>query len=91
LNEIVFASCKKEDAVKDVESTINKLNYFNETFNTFYADGVISKESQKEDEKSEFEKLKSIATEYYDLMNKINNTCKDDKEYEANYKNIIKE
>ena len=97
---IIFSSCKKEDAAKDVNASISKLSYFNETFEEFYADGEISTEANGE-EKSEYDKLKKIGSEYYDLINKINNQVKKEKEdreegkkvknYEEAYKKALKD
>lgn len=97
---ILFASCKKEDAAKDVENAINKLIVFNNTFDELYADGVISKEAPNEDEDSEYDKLKQIASQYYETMNKINRTVEEEaedlkdgevNEYEAEYKKVVEE
>ena len=97
---VSLTSCKKEDAGKDVNASISKLVYFNETFNELYADGKISTEATGE-EKSEYSKLESIGSEYYDLMNKINNQVKKEKEalaegdeidnYEEAYKKALKD
>ena len=97
---IIVSSCKKEDATKDVNASISKLSYFNETFEEFYADGKISTEANGE-EKSEYDKLKKIGSEYYDLINKINNQVKKEKEdreegkkvknYEEAYKQALKD
>jgi len=77
-----FTACDKENANKDVENCINKLNHFNTTFNEYNADGVISKEKNlgKRKDQSEFGNLKKIASEYYELMNKINSNIADEKE-----------
>ncbi len=75
-----LTSCKKEDATKDFENSIEKLKYFNTQFETYYADGVISKKSSGKGEVSEFDDLKKIATEYYELMNKINRTVEAERE-----------
>lgn len=98
---ILFSSCKKDDASKDVETAIAKINYFNETFAILYEDGVISTEAPNKDEKSEYDQLKKIAAEYYDMMNKINSNIEEEKEklkkgkkidnYEATYLSIVKE
>ncbi|MBN2892596.1 MAG: hypothetical protein JXL97_12080 [Bacteroidales bacterium] len=98
---LLFASCKKEDAAKDVENALNKLAYFNEKFEELYVDGVISTEAPNEDEKSEFDQLKKIASEYYEIMNKINSNIEEEKEdlekgksiddYEKNYNELLKE
>ena len=97
---ISLSSCKKEDASKDVNASISKLVYFNEIFKEFYSDGNISTEATGE-EKSEYAKLKKIGGEYYDLMNKINNQVKKEKEaladgdeidnYEDAYKKALKD
>ncbi len=97
---VLFSSCKKEDALKDVGNAISKMTYFNETFDTFFEDGIIETEGVGEED-SEYDKLKGIATEYYDIMNKINNNIKLEKEklekgkkidnYEEKYLETIKE
>ncbi len=75
-----LTSCNKVEADRDVDNCINKMNQFNELFSELYADGVISKEVSGGQSESEFDKLKVVANEYYELMNKINNQIKDDKE-----------
>ncbi len=72
-----FTSCKKQNAEKDLENAINKLNFFNQKFDEFYQDGVISKKAANDNESSEYDQLKRIATEYYELINKINKTVAD--------------
>ena len=94
-----FSSCKKEDANKDVDDCIKKLNYFNETFIDFNQDGVISRDTLETEKKSEYDKLKKIASEYYEMMNKINSQIEDEKErlekgkkikgYEKEYKKAL--
>lgn len=77
---LVFTSCGKEDAPKDVDNCIKKLNFFNEKFADFNSDGIISKEAISNKEKSEFAQLKKIATEYYELINKVNAQIAEEKE-----------
>lgn len=87
---VLLSSCDKQKPSKDVENSINKLNYFNETFTEYYQDGVISKENtlgQRMD-KSEYDNLKTIATEYYELINKINSNISEEAELAAEGKKI---
>ncbi len=96
-----FISCKKENPVKDLDNAVNKIKAFNTKFEEFYSDGIISKESSSEKEKSEYETLKKIATQYYDIMNKINTNIKLEKKdlnkgetigkYQAEYERLVKE
>ncbi|MBN2891631.1 MAG: hypothetical protein JXL97_07180 [Bacteroidales bacterium] len=96
---MVLSSCKKEDAAKDLQKVIDKINYFNTTFEGFYSDGVISTEKPDDDTPSEYEKLKEIASQYYDMMNKINSNIADEKddlddgqtigEYEQQYIDLL--
>jgi peptidoglycan hydrolase CwlO-like protein len=98
---VVLSSCSKLEPNKDVENCINKLNYFNTQFAEYYADGVISTEKNlgKRKDKSEYDNLKSIASEYYELVNKINSTVEEEAEkkekgkkiedYEVNYKKEV--
>ncbi len=76
----MFVSCDKVEADKDVEKCILKLNQFNEKFAELYADNVISRDTVSGKELSEYDELEKIATEYYELMNKINSQIKDEKE-----------
>ena len=97
---LALVSCSKEEASKDFESSISKLNSFNETFEKFYEDGIISKEKPEGQDYSEYEKLKKIGSEYYDSINKINNQISKEKEslekgkkikgYEESYKQVLK-
>lgn len=64
----IFSSCSNEDPKGDVDKLITNLNYFNETFDELYEDGVISKEG----EDSEYDKLREIANQYYEALNNIN-------------------
>lgn len=75
-----FTACNKVEADKDVDNSINKMKQFNELFDKFYEDGVISKEAKDDKEESEFDQLKAVANEYYEIINKINNQIKEDKE-----------
>jgi len=75
-----LTSCNKDDANEDVQNVIAKINYFNATFETFYADGVISTDEPDDKTDSEYDQLKSIASQYYDLMNKINKNIEDERE-----------
>lgn len=77
---ITISACNKEDANKDVNASIKKLELFNDTFAEFYADGKISTEIAEGEKKSEFDQLKQIGSEYYDLINKINNQVRKEKE-----------
>lgn len=96
---MVFSSCKKEDAAKDLQKVIDKINYFNSTFEDFYSDGVISTEKPDADTPSEYEKLKEIASQYYEMMNKINSNITDERddlddgqtigEYEQKYIDLL--
>ena len=95
----VFTSCDRDKADEDVETAIKQLNLFNNTFEEMYADGVISKEAPNEKEKSEYDKLKKLASQYYETMNKINKNVKEEKDrvtegkeshgYEEAYKEAI--
>lgn len=76
----VFTSCNKENATEDVDKAIKKLEYYNETFADFYSDGVIDTVQVDKKTKSEAERLKKIATEYYEMINKINSNVKDERE-----------
>ena len=85
---LLATSCKKKaDASKDVVNAVNKLNYFNKTFTDLYSDGEISK-VEDEDKNSEFKDLRTIASEYYEMMNKINTNIEDEKEDLAKGKSI---
>lgn len=75
-----FASCSKEEPVKDVDTCIKKLNYFNTAFEGFMEDGVISKDTIEGEKSSEYNKIEATATEYYELINKINSQIADEKE-----------
>ncbi|MEA1873484.1 MAG: hypothetical protein U9N51_03515 [Bacteroidota bacterium] len=68
----VFSSCSSEDANADVEKLITNLNYFNETFEELYEDGVISKEGDN----SEYDQLREIANQYYEALNNMNKKIK---------------
>ena len=96
-------ACSKQNAVEDVERSIAKLNQFNSTFEKFYNDGVIdginTKGDKNKDEDSEYNQLKKLAEEYYELINRINSNINEDKEnvkkgkksngYEEKYKKAI--
>ncbi len=75
-----FASCSKVEADKDVESSITKLNQFNDTFAALYEDGVISTDTVADKEKSEYDELGTLANEYYEIMNKINSQIEEERE-----------
>jgi ribosomal protein S20 len=68
----VFTSCQKEDANKDVETAISQLKLFNQSFDEYYEDGVISKDTLAGDDNSEYDKLKKLASNYYETINNIN-------------------
>ncbi|HOY39145.1 MAG: hypothetical protein KBB11_02030 [Bacteroidales bacterium] len=96
-----IASCKKYDVAKDVDMSILKLNQFNDKFAEFYKDEVISKDTLENEKSSEFDQLKKIAGEYYEIINKINSQIKEDQErvkngkkskgYEDDYKKALSE
>ncbi len=99
-----LTSCKKEDAHKDVDGLIKKMNYFCKKYEEFNADGVISKEAKSKKEESEYAQLKKIAQGYYEAMNKINKNVQKEQEkiekgknpkklkgYTASYKSAIEE
>ncbi len=90
---VVLSSCSKLEPDTDVENCINKLNYFNTQFEEYMADGVISTEKTlgKQKDKSEYDNLKTIASEYYELMNKINSTIKEKEEETGSKKEKIEE
>lgn len=70
---LLAISCSSEvEAEKDVESLITKLTQFNEDFEDYYSDNAI--------DESEQERLYSTATDYYNIMNKINSKIKKEKE-----------
>lgn len=93
-----LTSCDKEDPSKDVNNAIAKLSYFNETFEKLFEDGKISKEGGDE---SEFKQLRQISSEYYELINKINDKVAEENErilkkkkidnYNEGYKKALKE
>ncbi len=92
---LFFVSCKKEyDIQKELETAINKMSYFNETFDKAYADGTITKDDTED---CEYNKLKKIASEYYGIMDKMNNSIKEDIEagrenkLEEQYKKLLQE
>ena len=74
-----ITSCNKVEADKDVDNSINKMKQFNELFDKLYEDGVISKEAEDKED-SEFDQLKALANDYYEIINSINNQIKEDKE-----------
>lgn len=94
-----LASCKKYDVAKDVDLCILKLNQFNDKFAELNKDEVISRDTLVNEQNSEFDQLKKIAGEYYEILNKINSQIADDQErvkdgkeskgYEDTYKKII--
>ncbi len=75
-----LTSCKKEDAHKDVDGLIKKMNYFCKKYEEFSADGVISKEAKSKKDESEYVQLKKIAQGYYEAMNKINKNVQKEQE-----------
>jgi len=77
---LAFASCSKVEADKDVESSVAKLNQFNEKFAALYEDGVISTDTVAEKENSEYDELATLANEYYEIMNKINSQIEEERE-----------
>lgn len=77
---LMLVSCDKEAADKDVENCIKKLELFNTTFDKLYSDGIISKDTLENQKSSEFDQLELIASEYYDIINKINSNIKDEHE-----------
>ncbi|MGQ1908411.1 hypothetical protein ACT3CE_01350 [Marinifilum sp. RC60d5] len=96
---LFFVACGKVEAEKDVTNCINKLNRFNNLYSTLSVDGVISKEKVGEED-SEFDQLKKVASEYYELVNKINSDIQEEKEkaekgkkikgYEKKYQEVLK-
>jgi hypothetical protein len=80
---IFLSSCNKIEADKDVDNCINKLNQFNKNFEKFYEDGIISKDTLENEESSEYDKLNKLASEYYDLVNNINNQLDSEKNKKA--------
>lgn len=96
---ISIMSCTKNDAVKDLDLCIAKLNQFNQKFAELNKDGVIAKDTVANAKESEFDQLKKIAGEYYDAINKINSNIKEEHEkvakgkksagYEDAYKKAI--
>ncbi|MDD4086932.1 MAG: hypothetical protein PHP48_06790 [Bacteroidales bacterium] len=99
LTSFVFTSCQKEDANKDVETAINQLKIFNQTFSKFYQDGVISKDTLANNDNSEYDMLKKLASNYYETINRINKNVQKGAEklkkgnksehYEDQYKSAI--
>ncbi|MCP4178738.1 MAG: hypothetical protein GY756_13315, partial [bacterium] len=92
----ILFSCKKPDAKKDVKDTIIKLKQFNNKFNELYTDGQISKDTIEGSDKSEYDELKKIASEYYDVMNRVNNAKNEEKEdnkdkYTKEYESLLEE
>jgi hypothetical protein len=98
---ISFTACKKQDANKDVESSVKSLELFNKKFADFYSDGVISRDTLEGEDKSEYDHVKKLATQYYESVNKINKNIKEEKEkaekgkkidnYEENYQKALEE
>lgn len=96
---LFFVACGKIEVEKDVNNCINKLNRFNNLYTTFSQDGVISKEKTDKND-AEFDQLKKVASEYYELVNKINSEITKEKEklkkgkkikgYEKKYQEILK-
>lgn len=86
---VAVISCgKKHDANKDVDSCIIKLKYFNNTFSEKYKDSIISRDTADNKGSSEYDDLKKIANEYYELMNSINSAISDEKKAKAEGKKI---
>lgn len=96
----VFTSCQKEDANKDVETAISQLKLFNKTFDEYYSDGVIAKDTLAAEENSEYDRLKKLASNYYEAINKINKNVQKEVEmlnkgkkienYDERYKEALK-
>lgn len=96
----IFTSCQKEDANKDVKSAISQLNIFNKTFDEYNQDGVISKDTLAAEDDSEFDRLKELASQYYETINKINKNVQKEVEilkkgkkienYDERYKDALK-
>jgi predicted transcriptional regulator len=96
-----FTACDKEDAAKDVDYCIKKLNQFNTEFAEMYEDGLISKDTIEGEENSEYDQIKKLASQYYELVNKINSNIEEEKElaekgkktegYEEAYNQTLKE
>lgn len=94
---ISSSSCKKEEAAKDIENSLTKLSVFNNKFQELYSDSIITKDGIN----SEFEQLKSLAADYYEVMNKINGHIEEERKakekgesidgYEDAYKTALKE
>jgi hypothetical protein len=81
-------SCSKIDVEKDVNLSIAKLNQFNNQFNEFYTDGIISKDTLQNQKSSEFDQLKKFASEYYEVINKINAQIEEEKEAASKGKKV---
>lgn len=93
---LAIVSCSKKDATKDVDLSVSKLTQFNKTFDELYEDGVISTDTIKGEEQSEYDKLKKLASEYYESINKINSTIKEEEEdgkseYSEAYKKALED
>lgn len=89
-------SCKKNDAKKDIDTGIVKLKQFNNKFNELYTDGQISRDTLEGKESSEYDELKQISAEYYEVVNKINGaiekeTKKKKDKYTKKYKELLEE
>ncbi len=99
LMAIFFTSCSKLEVDKDVDNCIVKMKLFNNKFEELYNDKKISKEAESGQDASEFEQLKKNASEYYELMNKINSAIEDERKeveeggkaegYEDEYNRIL--
>ena len=75
-----FTSCDRDKADEDVDTAIVQLEQFNNKFVEYNKDGVISRDTLEGESKSEYDKLKKIASQYYETMNKINKNVKTEKE-----------
>ena len=101
LMAVSFTACKKQDPNKDVEASVKSLELFNKKFVEFYSDGVISKDTLEGQDKSEYDQVKKLATQYYESVNKINKNIKEEKEkaekgkkihnYEEKYQKALEE
>lgn len=80
---ILIISCNNQnqieskEAVVDLDSCIVKLNSFNDQFNKFYDDEVITIESAK-GATCEFTDLMELANGYFSIASKINDRINED-------------
>ncbi len=97
---LFISSCSENDANEAVQDSIKKLELFNKQFDIYYQDGVISKELADGNKQSEYAHLKKIASEYYELINGINDLIKEERKdledgksvegFEQAYKDALK-